>query len=632
MATSSINREEASRQYEAALKAGKRCLSERGPEEGLLPALTPKIKNISLAGEFPIGLREIALKKIVGTYALGRSAAFAANFMPILDRSTEFGEKWIALCASHLSTGIHDAIKVYEYLGYYYVVEGNKRVSVLKSLGAYAIHAEVTRIIPQRSEDKNVRLLYEFLDFDRTRLFDEMWFTETGRFPWLIQAARDYAERRPELREDTALDWMFECYGDFARRYREHPEAKRGKVTTADAFYRYVQIYGFPVGTDYEVLSRRVSRFLPEVKMLSCSQEDLLGRVEATLKESEEKSWAALLGFKKKRIPVMGFVLSETQGRHGWSATHRAAIEELRRRMGDQMTLLLRSPQSGENAESALQAIAEQGAGVLFATAMNQREEALRTCLKYPGMPVLCCSPLVERNSMSTYNARVYEGMFLAGVLAGLMTQSGQVGLVSKSRDSWLLPCDYNAYGEGARLVNPRAEVHLVFLDSGEKSRNPEEARWRLYEQGVDVFLTGALCDGPVRNRLPSEAMLALCKMGPEARAEEYYAAVTITWTRFYRKIAQQLLEGKLDSYEPGDPIHYRWGIQEGSVDVLMANQLLGPSPVRLVRFLREMVCRREIQIFENHPADFRYADVVDQTELLPWIHLTAEDFPERGK
>jgi len=300
------------------------------------------------------------------------------------------------------------------------------------------------------------------------------------------------------------------------------------------------------------------------------------------------------------------------------------------RRIGDELTLLTRVQNVGEAAEPLLQELVDDGAGVLFATAMNQRSSALRIRLKHPEVPVLCCSPLVERSSLSTYNARMYEGLFLTGILAGQMTRSDRVGLVAKSREGWLLPCDINAFAEGARLVNPRAEVYLVYLESGDKCRNPEEARWRLFEAGADVILTGALNDGPVRNRLPLETVLALCKLGEKARIEEYYAAVTVSWTRFYRKLAQQLLEGTLDSYAPGDPTHYRWGLREGTVEVLMANRILGPSPVRMVQLFRDLICRNELQIFSALSAEVPYGDLLEQKELLPWVHLTAEHFPER--
>ena len=64
--------------------------------------------------------------------------------MPLLDEDTEFAQKWNALCDAHLSVGIRDPIKAYEYMNKFYVEEGNKRVSVMKYYEAMSIPRSVT--------------------------------------------------------------------------------------------------------------------------------------------------------------------------------------------------------------------------------------------------------------------------------------------------------------------------------------------------------------------------------------------------------------------------------------------------------------------------------------------------------
>jgi hypothetical protein len=208
--------EEALDKYVSALRAGRRYLSEKASagKNGYLPVLDGLISGAKLEGELYIGLREIPLKKIVGTYAAGRSPAFAGNFMPLLGVDTEFSVKWRNLYAAHINEGIRDPIKVYEYLALYYVVEGNKRVSVLNSVGAYSIYAEVTRIIPARSDETNNRIYYEFYDFDRMRIFDNIWFSKPGMFTRLAEKARAFSSRIPGLSDDKKLNWLFSCYDD----------------------------------------------------------------------------------------------------------------------------------------------------------------------------------------------------------------------------------------------------------------------------------------------------------------------------------------------------------------------------------------------------------------------------------
>ena len=60
---------------------------------------------------------------------------------------------------------IADPIQVYEYMHKYYVIEGHKRVSVLKYLGASYISADVVRKVPERTDDEENIIYYEYLDF-----------------------------------------------------------------------------------------------------------------------------------------------------------------------------------------------------------------------------------------------------------------------------------------------------------------------------------------------------------------------------------------------------------------------------------------------------------------------------------
>ena len=56
-------------------------------------------------------------------------------------------------------------IIAYEHMNKFYVLEGNKRVSVLKYFKATSIMGEVTRIVPRKTDDKNIKIYYEYMDF-----------------------------------------------------------------------------------------------------------------------------------------------------------------------------------------------------------------------------------------------------------------------------------------------------------------------------------------------------------------------------------------------------------------------------------------------------------------------------------
>ncbi len=168
--------------YTKAYKLGKKDYQYR-MLHGLLPTLEVLDDIIPTKGTFsevPLGLVQIPTEQIVGTKTNGRSNAFAANFMPILRETSEFASKWAKLSTSHENEGIREPIKAYEYMNKFYVLEGNKRVSVMKYYGAVSVPGTVIRIVPKRTDEKENKIYFEFMDFYELTNINYIWFSEEG--------------------------------------------------------------------------------------------------------------------------------------------------------------------------------------------------------------------------------------------------------------------------------------------------------------------------------------------------------------------------------------------------------------------------------------------------------------------
>ena len=158
-----MSRLEAIEEYAKALKLGQKevreCQFRNRPTN---PAVLHQVAGELAADKsIDIGLVEIPAGRIVGTKTAGRISAFSPSFLPLLGQETEFALKWKSLCSDHLSdVGIREPILCYEYLGNFYVQEGNKRVSVLRHFGSPRIAGNVKRILPKRSEDPRIVAYY----------------------------------------------------------------------------------------------------------------------------------------------------------------------------------------------------------------------------------------------------------------------------------------------------------------------------------------------------------------------------------------------------------------------------------------------------------------------------------------
>ena len=159
--------------YHAALQRG---------ENPYLPVLDELVPDHLSLPRISLGLVTVPTDRLVGTNTRGRTSAFACNFMPLLDEGSEFALKWGVLHHSVVKDGVRDPIKLLEYMNKFYVVEGNKRVSVLKYFEADSISATVTRVMPQYSDNKEIRLYYEFVEYYPLCGLYTLTFTQEGSF------------------------------------------------------------------------------------------------------------------------------------------------------------------------------------------------------------------------------------------------------------------------------------------------------------------------------------------------------------------------------------------------------------------------------------------------------------------
>jgi hypothetical protein len=231
--------------YQKALTMGQR---EFRTCQSLGQSPYPQVLDETLAGvdvqsEVALGLVNIPIDQIIGTRSAGRTQALSRSFFPLMDSDTEFAAKWVSLCDSHLEEGIRDPIKAYEYMHNFYVVEGHKRVSVMRYFGAVTIPGVVKRVVPVLTDHRSTRIYYEFMDFYQLTGINYLWFHKTGRFA-LLQALVGKAPGEGWSREER-LDF-FSFYLRFSQAFAARAQRRHPNLPVGDAMLAAIDFYGYP--------------------------------------------------------------------------------------------------------------------------------------------------------------------------------------------------------------------------------------------------------------------------------------------------------------------------------------------------------------------------------------------------
>ncbi len=589
-----MSRQEAFDQYSRALKQGQKTYKDR-VSHGRYPYL-PVLDEILLddsvvAGRVDMGVIEIPTEQIAGTKTAGRRSAFAADFMPLLPADSEFGYKWIELCAAHLGDdGIRDPIRCYEYLGRFFVQEGNKRVSVLKSYNAPTIPGYVIRIIPEWSEDPMVQVYYEFMQsYQLTGLY-QVRFTRLGSFAKL-QAALGYEadhawteeERRHFLANVTYFKAAFKKLGG-----EDLP------VTAADALLVWLRVYPFEaLKAPAPELLKTLSAVWSDVKVLS--QSDPISVSTETQEQKEEAPAPKLLGRLFKAVFPnhlnVAFINEFSPEESDWVRAHDLGRQYLEAMLGGQVTVqTFHSVRPGDRAVAAMEVAIEEGAQVIFATTPPLIDACRKIAAKYPAVRVLNCSASMPYTGVLTYYSRIYEGKFITGAIAGAMSLDGRIGYVA-SNPIFGVPASINAFALGARLTNARARILLRW------SCVDADPMAELAKDRVDLISNR---DIPTPDRV--QEPWGLCQRGPDGSlmplASPYWH-----WGNFYVKIVRSIFSGgwdALSSKDGGRAVNYWWGMSSRAIDVLLSQDL--PDGVKqLVGILRQGVVGGSIIPFQRY-------------------------------
>lgn len=235
-----IDQSEVYSQYDYAYKLARKAyiqdkLHGRNP---YLPVLDDIVDTLQLK-KVNLGTLDIPADLIVGTKTEGRKMSFASNFMPLIKKGSEFQAKWNRVCEYHLSdTGISDPPLAYEYLGKFYIEEGNKRVSVLKSFGAVFIPCEVIRLIPPISNEKEIKIYYEFLEYYNNSRLYSIQFKKLGYYKKLQKLMEFEDDHIWDRQERIRLVGFYGRLSDMLKK-------KKLNVYHPDALVVLMEIYGY---------------------------------------------------------------------------------------------------------------------------------------------------------------------------------------------------------------------------------------------------------------------------------------------------------------------------------------------------------------------------------------------------
>jgi len=550
---------------EPYLKARK--LGERSYRQALsrdeypyLQVLEEILSHENTTGEIDLGVVDIPLVFVKGTYTAGRRTAFAPNFMPLLPLDTEFSDKWIALNHAHEEEGIHDPIVAYEYMHNFYVVEGNKRVSVLKFNEASSIRGRVTRIIPVKNDSRESRVYFEYLQFYRSCPVLFLIFTEPGSYK---EFCHFVGKKMTDKWSDDEITELKSVFYRFKKAYHELSGGPIRGFTTADAFLSYLHSYSYQDSLNkYHDDFKRELLLIWDDIMLQTKEEAvelLLDPEEAPKKNILER----VFGDEDRKLKA-AFIYLRSVEESPWAYGHELGRQHLNDSYQDQVETWSYENISPDEIDQTLQDAIDRGANIIFATSQLYIPRCNIAAAKNPDVVILTCGVNVAMAYMHTYYPRLYEAKYLSGMIAGIMAEGNDIGYLADNPSYGTLS-DVNAFALGVQSVKPTAHVHVQWV--AEIDSDPA----KYFEEHQIQIISGRDILG--KNENPREFGLYRFHDGKI----ENLALAMINWGAFYKKMTESVLNGaylEVSKDSEGRAVNYWWGLKADVVDLILSDKI----------------------------------------------------------
>ena len=281
---------------------------------------------------------------------------------------------------------------------------------------------------------------------------------------------------------------------------------------------------------------------------------------------SSEKASEKVTGVADDKKMKVGFVYLTTPGDHGWTYAHEVGRQDVIKHFGNKVeTTYVENVPEGPDATRVIRDLAKQGNDIIFTTSFGYMDPTLKVAKEFPEVKFDHITGYKRAPNMATGNIRFYEGRYVQGVVAGLMTKSNKIGYIASFPIPEVIQ-GINAFGLGLRSVNKDAEVSVIWVNTWYDPVKEADAAKVHIAEGADILAQHT--DSPAMLQTAEKAGVHGFGQSSDMKAfapkAQLFSSVN-NWGPYYISQIQALMDG---SWTTGDgPDHWAGNTWAGMAD-----------------------------------------------------------------
>ena len=155
----------------------------------------------------------------------------------------------------------------------------------------------------------------------------------------------------------------------------------------------------------------------------------------------------------------VGFVLNGKVNDNSWGESHYNGMQISAKELNLDVIYKEDVPEN-ENCKETIESLIEEGCKIIICNSFGFGEWELECAKKYPEVYFFHATGVEELDNLSTYFGRIYQMRYLSGIVAGMQTETNEIGYVAAFPIAEVNR-GINAFTRGVQLVNPDAKVYV---------------------------------------------------------------------------------------------------------------------------------------------------------------------------
>lgn len=199
-------------------------------------------------------------------------------------------------------------------------------------------------------------------------------------------------------------------------------------------------------------------------------------------------------GFSLKGPPKIAMVIYGAKNDGGWGQSFDEARVKMEKALGRKISYVDSVPEDASVVEPIVEQLIKRGNNIIIGSAFGYSDAFKDLAKRHPDVAFLNGAGTTNAPNLESFYGRTYESQYLCGMAAAAVSKTGKLGFIA-ANPIGLVNWTINAYELGARKINPKATLTVIYTGTWDDPVKERAAATALADQGIDAI--GQHVDSP---------------------------------------------------------------------------------------------------------------------------------------